>query len=137
MADILVTALTAALAAMGAAAPPSDSPIRLVVERIDDGVRLKVIGASATAVKARYALEVSSGGNRSQQRGNAVLRPAVPVTLVTLSLGHVTGTSGEARLHVVPETGAPYDEVVSLGADAAAMAEESADSQGLQSRESE
>lgn len=119
MADAtLVSGLLAA--AMMAGAPAStagkpNAPVHLVTETVANGVRITVVGRSASAVDAKYALEVSSsaGGsnNRSTQRGSVRLRPGVPVTMMTVVLGTGKGGGWTARLKVEPADAAAYEEV--------------------------
>lgn len=93
---------------------PADAPIRLVVEPQGEGMELRVVGASDRAIEASYALEVESdaaaGGNRTVQRGRARLSPGVPVTLMTLTLGHVAQGRWTARLRVEPAGAVPYED---------------------------
>jgi hypothetical protein len=99
--------VAAAMMSAPASAPtPVPGPIHLVVETLDDTVRLKVVGESDVALSAAYSLEVSGGGNRSLQRGQATLRPGVSATLVTLTLG--SGKDWAATLRVSPDGGQPY-----------------------------
>ena len=95
--------LAVAMMSAPAAAP---APIQLVVEPLGHAVRLKVVGVSDVALSAAYSLEVSGGGNRSLQRGQATLRPGVRATLVTLTLG--SEKDWAATLRVSPEGGEPY-----------------------------
>jgi hypothetical protein len=103
-----------------APALPADAPIRLMVEPQGDGVQLRVVGASDRAIDASYALEVASdaaaGGNRTTQRGRAQLRPGVPVTLMTLTLGNIAQGRWTARLRVEPVGAVPYEDMRSNSA---------------------
>lgn len=95
---------------MGADGAQGDRPIRLVVEPQPTGVIVRVVGESAQAVEASYALEAGGGGNRTTQRGTARLEPNVPVTLMTLTLS--TGEQDwSARLRVTPTHAAAYEDV--------------------------
>ena len=75
----LMSSMLPFAAALAAAAPSgADAPVRLVAEAVGDAVRIRVVGRSASALDARYALEVSGrpggGTNRSTQRGTVRLR---------------------------------------------------------------
>lgn len=120
MADAtLVSGLLAAAAmvagAPAAAASKTEVPVRLVTEAVPNGVRITVVGRSASAYDAKYALEVSSSGsgsnNRSTQRGSVRLRPGVPVTMTTVVLGTSKAGGWTARLKVEPAGAAAYEEV--------------------------
>ncbi len=107
--------IAAALASGSGGAGSAAAPVHLVTEPVANGVRITVVGKSASAVDATYALEVSSnpaaGGNRSTQRGSVRLRPGVPVTMVTLTLGGGQGGGWTARLKVEPKGAPAYEEV--------------------------
>ncbi|HEY9579063.1 MAG TPA: curli-like amyloid fiber formation chaperone CsgH [Rhizorhapis sp.] len=119
MADIFQTGalVAAALASSvgGASAPASAAPIQLVAEPVGDGVRLQVVGDAASAVEARYSLEVTSdaaaGKNRSTQRGTARLQPGTRVILITMTLGNVSHGNWSAKLLVEPSTREPYQQI--------------------------
>lgn len=119
MADAtLVSGLLAAAMMAGtpvAAANGADAPVHLVTEAVANGVRITVVGRSASAYDAKYALEVSSSAagsnNRSTQRGSVRLRPGVPVTMTTVVLGTSKAGGWTARLKVEPARGAAYEEV--------------------------
>ena len=105
---ILLHAIAIALApATAAPIPPQLRPLRLITESAASGVRMSVLGLSATTCTATYALEVSSGpaGNRSVQRGVARLAAGVPAVVARVSLGGATTWS--ARLAVGPCGAAP------------------------------
>lgn len=111
-----------ALSLMGASASAGDAPpVRLMLEDQGSAVRLSVVGESESAFQGGYSLEVVSdaaaGGNRTVQRGTVSLRPGVPVTLMTLTLGNVGEGSWTARLHVEPEDGRSYELVRSAPAE--------------------
>ena len=112
MADFAVTAglIAAALAAPAAKPPPA--PVHLVTEAVDNGVRITVVGRSATVYDARYALEVSGGaGNRSTQRGSVRLQPGKTSTMTTVTVATTPNAPWTARLKVEPAGAAPYEEV--------------------------
>jgi hypothetical protein len=106
---ILLHAIAIALApATAAPIPPQLRPLRLITESAASGVRMSVLGLSATTCTATYALEVSSGpagNNRSVQRGVARLAAGVPAVVARVSLGGATTWS--ARLAVGPCGAAP------------------------------
>jgi len=89
------------------------SPIRLEVEPVDAGVRLRVVGLSPVACEARYELEASgdTGGNRSTQRGSAHLRPGVESVLSTTVLGGEIAGKWSATLRVEDCDGRRFEEV--------------------------
>lgn len=119
MSDLFLVpaALVGAMSVAGAApmADTRSAPVRLVTEQVGQGVRITVVGKSASPVDATYALEVSSnaagGGNRSTQRGSVRLRPGIPVTMITLTLGGNAGEGWTARLKVEPKGAPAYEEV--------------------------
>lgn len=119
MSDLFMVpaAMVGAIGAAGAApmADTRSAPVHLVTERVGQGVRITVVGKSESAIDATYALEVSSnaagGGNRSTQRGSVRLRPGVPVTMITLTLGGNAGAGWTARLKVEPKGAPAYEEV--------------------------
>jgi|GEM_PF-2884332 len=113
---------TLTMAMLGAApAGEHTRPIALVSEPAAEGVKLKVVGSSDRPLDAAYALEVSSetraGTNRSVQRGNVRLQPGLPVTLVSLKLGNVSGGAWTAKLTVTPSGGDEYEVVSGSGGD--------------------
>lgn len=114
MAASIALAFTAMTMA-GGIAPPDDggsrpSPIHLAVEQGEHDVLLQVIGLTDTVCNATYALEVSGGGNRSTQRGNARLKPNMAVTLVRLKLASPGGRGWSAKLSVDSCNGAKYEQ---------------------------
>src|SRR3546814_8760427 len=74
-----------------------------------------LVGDAASAVEARYSLEVTSdaaaGKNRSTQRGTARLQPGTRVILITMTLGNVSHGNWSAKLLVEPSTREPYQQI--------------------------
>jgi hypothetical protein len=97
-------------AAGGASEAPA-SPIYLVAEAAEQGVRVTVVGASAADLDASFTLEVVGNGNRSRHSGSATLRRGERVTLSTVTLGNAQPGQWEARLSVHPQGGRPYEQV--------------------------
>ncbi len=109
--------ITLALGAvLASAAPtlPQAAPVRLVSEPSGNGVRLRVVGASAAPYSGRFRLTVASeaggAGNRSVQSGTANLRPGTEATLVDLTLGRVSD-GWSAVLEVTSSDGGSYKQV--------------------------
>src|SRR3546814_16104031 len=108
MADIFQTGalVAAALASSvgGASAPASAAPIQLVAEPVGDGVRLQVVGDAASAVEARYSLDVTSDTaavkNRSTHRGPARLQPGNRGILITMTHRHGSNVNWTGKLLV-------------------------------------
>ena len=86
-------------------------PVVLVVAPVSDGVELRVVGHAATAVEARFSLEVKGGGNTSVQRGVARLTPDQSATLVHLKLGPSAREDWQARLLVDLDSGGSYQQL--------------------------
>lgn len=93
-------AIAAGLGIGGSA--PADRPVRLVVERSDVDVTIRVVGRSREAVHVTYTLETTnrSGGNRTRQRGSADLAGDRDTVLLTARLGHAAAREWEASLDV-------------------------------------
>src|SRR3546814_13795181 len=93
----------------------SAATIQFVAWPVGDGVSLQVVGDAASAVEARYSLEVTSdaaaGKNRSTQRGTARLQPGTRVMLITMTLGNVSHGNWSAKLLVEPSTREPYQQI--------------------------
>ena len=96
-----------------ASAPGPASPLHLVADPVDSGVRLRVVGSSAVACDASYELEVvgSAGGNRSVQRGSARLAPGKQVVVATTTLGNRASSGWSATLRVDGCDGHRYEQV--------------------------
>ncbi len=101
------------MAASLASAPSLDRPLRLDVGESGGQVIIRVVGSSATPWSARYDLEVTGGAarssNHSAQRGTARLQPGRQTTVATVRLANSASGVWTARLHLMPQTGAPYD----------------------------
>jgi hypothetical protein len=101
------------LAASLASAPSADRPLRLDVDQSGGQVIIRLVGSSPTAWSARYDLEVTGGAarsnNHSAQRGTARLQPGQQTIVATVRLANSASALWNARLHVMPATGAPYD----------------------------
>lgn len=101
------------LAASIGSAPMPERPLRLEVDQSGAQLTIRLVGSSRRSWSARYALEVTGGGarsnNHSSQRGTALLRPDVQTTLATVHLANSAGASWTALLHVSPSNGEPYD----------------------------
>jgi len=96
--------------------PADDKPIRLIAETTETGIRVQVVGASPRQVHASYKLEVESGsGNRSVQRGRAIVQPGPPATYVNLLLGKPDSRDWTARLTVEGTGLLAYEEVAGSG----------------------
>lgn len=106
----LIAAILASAAASGAVPP---HPLQLQVQEAGGGLEMSLVGQSASPFSARYELEVTGGprgsSNHSVQRGNATIKPGVPVTVATLRLGNPEGAEWAARLQVTPSSGQPYE----------------------------
>ena len=112
MADFTVAAGLIATAFAAPAAQTPLAPVHLMAKAVENGVRITVVGRSATAFEGRYALEVSGGhGNRSTQRGSVRLQPGVTSTMTAVTLATSPDSSWTARLKVEPAGAAPYEEV--------------------------
>ena len=85
-------------------------PLRLHVEREGNATIVQVVGTAAAPVSASYDLQVTSGGNRSVQRGVAKLQPGVRTTVATLRLN--AERPARARLTVSSPVVAEYHEEV-------------------------
>lgn len=94
--------MAATAAAPGASPPPP--PIRVVTDRVGDGVRITVLGDAQQPFEGDYALDVSAGTNgnvnHSVQSGRARLEPGAPRTLITLMLANAPAGSWHATLKV-------------------------------------
>ncbi len=108
-----MTPLALFLLLLGAQSMAADeAPITLRAERVDGGVRLRVVGAPDRPVRARYTLEVTGGnGNRSRQSGNAELTPGQEVNLVSLTLGGNAEENWSAVLRVEADNMLGYEQV--------------------------
>lgn len=90
-------------AGLGAsAAAPAERPVRLVIERSDADVTIRVVGRSREAVHVTYTLETTnrSGGNRTRQRGSAELAGDRDTVLLTARLAQAAAREWEAALDV-------------------------------------
>ena len=117
MANLLIGSIIAALAGLAAGGSPSlpDRPVRLITERTDNGIRVRVVGESPVDVSVHYRLELGGGsGNRISQGGAATLEGgAEPTTLANIRM---SGTSVEGRLIVELESGGGYEQPIGTDA---------------------
>lgn len=108
--------LSGAAAAMMASAgtlgdEPANAPIYLVTESVQEGLRVRVMGASGARLEASFSLEVTGNGNRSLHRGSATLNGGEAVTLSTVTLGNAALGAWRAQLRVEPSGGEAYEQV--------------------------
>ena len=101
----------AALMSGAVAGEPSREPIMLVAEPVEEGVRVKVVGAPQHDLEATFSLEVTGAGNQSRHNGSASLRGGETVTLSTVTLGTAGPGQWQARLAVRLEDGKSYEQV--------------------------
>ncbi len=108
----LLGAMAAMIAsAAGGVGEAPASPIYLVTEPAEQGVRVMVIGASSGDFAATFTLDVVGSGNRSRHSGSVTLYPGEPVTLSTVTIGNAAPGQWEARLRVQPQGGPAYEQV--------------------------
>ncbi|WP_315760072.1 curli-like amyloid fiber formation chaperone CsgH [Sphingomonas sp. Y38-1Y] len=107
MSPLAMIAIAAAGLATGASHPPPDRPVRLVVDRSDTDVTIRVVGRWEKATRVSYMLETTnrSGGNRTRQRGNAELAGNRDTVLLTARLGQSAARDWQATLDVEWEGG--------------------------------
>lgn len=99
--------------AMTVAAVSGASPLHLLAEPVDAGVRLTIVGSSRVACDTSYELKVvgAAGGNRSVQRGSARLAPGKQVVIATTTLGNQASEHWSATLSVDSCDGKHYEQV--------------------------
>lgn len=99
---LVPAAMIGAMSLAGAAsmAHTHSGPVDSVTEPVPNGVRITVVGRPATTIEASNALQVGSNpaGNRSTQRGSVRVKPGVPVTMMTATLGNNGSDGWTARL---------------------------------------
>lgn len=106
----ILGAFAAMMSSVGATPAAQTAPIYLVAEPAEEGVRVKVLGASPSHYEAVFSLEVSSNGNRSLHRGSARLGGGEPVTLSTVTLGGAKAGEWRAHLKVEPVGSGAYEQ---------------------------
>jgi hypothetical protein len=99
-----------ALATSATGSPPLASrPVTLVYEQVENGLIVRIIGASSTDSRVRYRLELGgdgNSGNRVNQAGSASLRAGAPPHI--LASIRMTGSAPRGLLVVEVEGGAQY-----------------------------
>lgn len=89
-------------------------PIKLVTQVQGERVLIRVIGDAATATRAEFELEVTSGGSgnatHTRQRGKADLQPGESAVLLSTTLGGNSKGRWRATLRVEPNSGSAYEE---------------------------
>lgn len=89
----------------------TETPIYLVAEPAEGGVRVQVLGKSKASYAASFALQVEAGGNVSRHLGSATLLGGEVVTLSTVTVGLAPAAQWRASLRVEPKSGNPYEQV--------------------------